>query len=296
MSTPTLTDDFEELRPRMLSVGYRLTGSVVDAEDAVQEAWIRLSTNDNRPDNMAAWLTTVVSRLCIDKLRSAASRRESYIGQWLPEPIVQELDAPDDPLTAVVADEGARMAMMVVLDTLPPQQRVSFVLHDAFDVPFAQIAEILDVSVDSARQLASRGRRAVAAAPEPSSADEHNEVLGLVVAAMASGDLESLVPLLHPDVTFTGDSNGTARTAVNVLHGVKNVSGFLLGLSRKYGEDFTTRNRVVYINGRLGLLTYAPDSPVGCRVTAMAVSEGRIIAAYDVANIEKLTTVTFADS
>src|SRR5690242_3148165 len=143
MSTPTLTDDFEELRPRMLSVGYRLTGSVVDAEDAVQEAWIRLSANDVRPDNMAAWLTTVVSRLCIDKLRSAAARRESYIGQWLPEPIVQELDAPDDPLTAVVADEGARMAMMVVLDTLPPQQRVSFVLHDAFDVPFAQIAEIL---------------------------------------------------------------------------------------------------------------------------------------------------------
>jgi RNA polymerase sigma-70 factor (ECF subfamily) len=295
MSTPTLTDDFEELRPRMLSVGYRLTGSVVDAEDAVQEAWIRLSANDVRPDNMAAWLTTVVSRLCIDKLRSAAARRESYIGQWLPEPIVQELDAPDDPLTAVVADEGARMAMMVVLDTLPPQQRVSFVLHDAFDVPFAQIAEILDISVDSARQLASRGRRAVAAAPEPSSADEHNEVLGLVVAAMASGDLESLVPLLHPDVTFIGDANGTARTAVNVLRGVRRVSGFLLGLSRKYGDDFTTRNRVVNINGRLGLLTYAPDSPVGCRVTAMTVSGGRIIAAYDVANIEKLTTVTFSD-
>src|SRR5215203_3500477 len=127
----TLVDTFEAERPRLLNVAYRLTGSVVDAEDAVQDAWLRLERSDADISNLQAWLTTVVSRLCLDRLTSAAARRETYVGQWLPEPIVTTFDA-TDPLAALVRDEDARFAALVVLDVLPPSQRVAFVLHDAF--------------------------------------------------------------------------------------------------------------------------------------------------------------------
>ncbi|WP_048876661.1 sigma-70 family RNA polymerase sigma factor, partial [Saccharomonospora saliphila] len=166
-------DRFTELRPHLRSVAYRLTGAVSDAEDAVQETWLRLSTmaaeRRGRIRDLRAWSTTVVGRVCLDRLRSAAARRESYVGQWLPEPIVTELGTPrsEDPLDTVVRDDGVRLAAMVVLDTLPPPQRVAFVLHDVFDVPFAEIAEILGCTSASARQHASRGRRAVAEADPP---------------------------------------------------------------------------------------------------------------------------------
>ncbi|KXW75038.1 RNA polymerase sigma factor SigJ, partial [Mycolicibacterium phlei DSM 43071] len=156
-------DEFEELRPHLMSVAYRLTGTVADAEDIVQDAWLRWSAAEQEKiADLRAWLTTVVSRLGLDRLRSAARRRETYVGQWLPEPVVTPLDG-SDPLAAVVADEDARFAAMVVLDRLTPDQRVAFVLHDGFAVPFDEIADVLGVSAAAARQLASRARRAVAA-------------------------------------------------------------------------------------------------------------------------------------
>ena len=204
--------EFEALRPHLMAVAYRLTGTVADAEDIVQEAWLRWDSACAAIVDLRAWLTTVVSRLALDRLRSAAHRRETYVGHWLPEPVVTGFDG-TDPLSAVVAREDARFAAMVVLERLSPDQRVAFVLHDGFAVPFAEVAEVLGTNEPAARQLASRARRAVTAQPPPKPDPSHNEVVGRLMAAMASGDVGAVVALLHPDVTFTGDSNGKAPTA-----------------------------------------------------------------------------------
>ncbi|MBO0864730.1 MAG: sigma-70 family RNA polymerase sigma factor, partial [Mycobacterium sp.] len=161
MTTAQQVTEFEALRPHLLAVAYRLTGTFADAEDMVQEAWLRWDRAGNDIADLRAWLTTVVSRLSLDRLRSAAHRRETYVGQWLPEPVVTGLDGAD-PLSAVVANEDARFAAMVVLERLSPDQRVAFVLHDGFGVPFADVAEVLGTTAVAARQLASRARKAVA--------------------------------------------------------------------------------------------------------------------------------------
>jgi len=151
-SGTTRIDEFEELRPHLLSVAYRLTGTIADAEDVVQDAWLRWDRADAAEIvDLRAWLTTVVSRLALDRLRSAAHRRETYYGEWLPEPVVTALDG-DDPLAAVVAGEDARFAAMVVLERLNPDQRVAFVLHDGFAVPFGQIASVLGITDAAARR------------------------------------------------------------------------------------------------------------------------------------------------
>src|SRR5277367_6090446 len=171
---------FEALRPHLMSVAYRLTGTVADAEDVVQEAWLRWDRQDSAISDLRAWLTTVVSRLGLDRLRSAAHRRETYTGNWLPEPVVTGFQGlPDaDPLSAVVAREDARFAAMVVLERLSPDQRVAFVLHDGFAVPFAEVAQVLGTNEAAARQLASRARKAVTASPPPQPDPSHNEVVG----------------------------------------------------------------------------------------------------------------------
>src|SRR3984885_15070923 len=178
--TSTQVTEFEALRPHLMSVAYRLTGTVADAEDIVQEAWLRWNSAGARDPiaDVRAWLTTVVSRLGLDRLRSAAHRREAYTGNWLPEPVVTGFsNSPGtDPLAAVVAREDARFAAMVVLERLNPDQRVAFVLHDGFAVPFAEVAEVLGINEAAARQLASRARKAVAAESAPKPDPSHNEV------------------------------------------------------------------------------------------------------------------------
>ena len=217
MTASTRVDEFEELRPHLLAVAYRLTGTVADAEDIVQDAWLRWDgSGSDAINDLRAWLTTVVSRLSLDRLRSAAHRRETYFGEWLPEPVVTELDS-SDPLSAVVAGEDARFAAMVVLERLNPDQRVAFVLHDGFEVPFAEIADVLEVSAAAARQLASRARRAVASAPPSVTDDSHSEVAGALMVALVAGDMKAVVHLLHPDVTYTGDANRKAPTAARVI-------------------------------------------------------------------------------
>ncbi|MGZ7021647.1 MAG: RNA polymerase sigma factor SigJ, partial [Ilumatobacteraceae bacterium] len=212
MTAAQRVDEFEALRPHLLAVGYRLTGTFADAEDAVQDAWLRWQGVEQQPDDLRAWLTTVVSRLALDRLRSAARRRESYVGQWLPEPVVTT-PGEADPLAAVVADEDARYAAMVVLERLTPDQRVAFVLHDGFSVPFSEIASVLGTTDASARQLASRARRIVGQHQGPVDS-RHDEVVGRLLAAMANGDMDAVIGLLHPDVTLVGDSDGKARTAI----------------------------------------------------------------------------------
>ncbi|KUI00147.1 sigma-70 family RNA polymerase sigma factor [Mycobacterium sp. IS-3022] len=294
MTASARVDEFEELRPHLLSVAYRLTGTVADAEDIVQDAWLRWSAAEQESiRDLRAWLTTVVSRLGLDRLRSAAHRRETYVGEWLPEPVVTALDG-DDPLAAVVAGEDARFAAMVVLERLTPDQRVAFVLHDGFAVPFGEIAGVLGVNEAAARQLASRARRAVADAPPPVPDDAHNQVAGALLAALAAGDMEAVVQLLHPDVTFTGDSNRRAPTAARVIHGPDKVARFLLGLARRYGPGFLSSSQLANINGQLG--SYLAGSPasdgypeVMPRVTAMTVRDGKVCAIWDIANPDKFT-------
>lgn len=291
--TSTQVDEFESLRPHLMSVAYRLTGTVADAEDIVQEAWLRWHTQDSVIGDLRAWLTTVVSRLGLDKLRSASHRRETYTGNWLPEPVVTGFD-PADPLSAVVSAEDARFAAMVVLEKLNPDQRVAFVLHDGFAVPFADVADVLGTTEAAARQLASRARRAVAAAPPPKPDPGHAEVVGKLMAAMAAGDLEAVVALLHPDVTFTGDSNGKAPTAVQIIRGADKVVRFMLGLAGRYGDAFYTANHLALVNGELGSYTTGFPAAEGRRemaprITAMTVRDGKVVALWDIANPDKFT-------
>ena len=284
---------FEALRPHLMAVAYRLTGTVADAEDIVQEAWLRWNSQDTAIGDLRAWLTTVASRLALDKLRSAAHRREAYTGTWLPEPVVTGLDGAD-PLSAVVAREDARFAAMVVLERLTPDQRVAFVLHDGFALPFAEVAAVLGTSEAGARQLASRARKAATADPPPKPDPSHDEVVGRLMAAMAVGDLDTVVSLLHPDVTFTGDSNGKAPTAVQVIRGPDKVLRFMLGLAQRYGPAMFTSYQLGLVNGELGIYTAGCPASDGYRemlprITALTVRDGKVCALWDIANPDKLT-------
>ncbi|WP_156689498.1 sigma-70 family RNA polymerase sigma factor [Mycobacterium sp. Marseille-P9652] len=286
--------EFEALRPHVMSVAYRLVGTVADAEDIVQEAWLRWDSQDAAQiGDLRAWLTTVVSRLGLDKLRSAAHRREAYTGTWLPEPVVTGFDR-TDPLSAVVAREDARFAAMVVLERLSPDQRVAFVLHDGFAVPFADVARVLGTTEPAARQLASRARRAVAATPPPKPDPAHDEVVGRLMAAMAAGDVDAVVALLHPDVTFTGDSNGKAPTAIRTIRGRDKVVRFMLGLADRYGPAFYTAQQLARVNGELGAYTAGFPGEDGHqemlpRITAFTVRDGKVCALWDIANPDKFT-------
>ncbi len=276
-----------------MSVAYRVTGTVADAEDIVQEAWLRWNASPDIVRDPRAWLTTVVSRLGLDRLRSAAHRRETYVGNWLPEPIVTGFDQAD-PLSAVVARDDARFATMVVLERLTPDQRVAFVLHDGFAVPFGEVAAVLGTTEAAARQLASRARKAVTAEPLPGSDPSHNEVVGKLMAAMAEGDLAAVVSLLHPEVTLTGDANGKAPTAINVITGRDKVARFLFGLANRYGPGFFTAANLALVNGELGSYTAGFAATEGHRemlprITAMTVRGGKVCAVWDIANPDKFT-------
>jgi RNA polymerase sigma-70 factor, ECF subfamily len=300
--TEPLAAEFERHRTHLLGVAYRLTGSYADAEDAVQEAWLRLMRQSDEDvaaiQNLRAWLTTVVGRLCVDRLRTAAAVRERYVGTWLPEPLVTHLDGAPDPLDDVVRDEGVRMALLVVLERLPPEQRVAFVLHDAYGVPFGEIAGLLGCSEATARQSASRARRTVTEVDPPSRVGLHEQqaLLEAFAAALASGDLQTIVGLLHPDVVMLGDGGGRERTARRPIHGATNVARFYLGLQQRYGASALTIATPVLVNGDLGVIFHGSPGdqlhpPLSRRVASFAVRDGLPVAFYDVVNPDKLTHV-----
>ncbi|GCE40378.1 RNA polymerase sigma-70 factor [Rhodococcus wratislaviensis] len=303
MPTATLVDEFESHRRHLLSVAYRLTGSVSDAEDAVQESWLRLDdANAATIRDLGSWLTTVVGRICLDRLRSAAVRREQYVGQWLPEPVVTTLSpsAEPDPLEAVVRDEDNRLAALIVLDSLTPAQRVAFVLHDGFGVPFDEVAGILGIETPAARQLASRARKAVAATTPAVPDEEHALAVQRLLEALAGGDLDAVVAALHPDALVIGDANGTTSTAVNVIRGADKFARFFLGLVQRYGPEVFTAMELVLVNGQLGYFTagFTGDdahrsSPA--RVGGFTVRDGLVYAAYDIANPEKFAGIMLPD-
>lgn len=304
VSDEVLAKEFSTHRAHLIGVAYRLTSTVTDAEDAVQEAWLRLSGLDEAKRaqirDLRGWLTTVVGRICLDRLRSAVERREKYVGPWLPEPIVTPFGTPtsDNPLETVVRDEQVRLAALVVLDNLTPEQRVAFVLHDAFSVPFAEIAEVLGVSEAAARQHASRGRRAAAEAEVPDRVDlaEQRAMVEKLVTAISAGDLNGVVALLHPEAVLIGDSNGKVRTARRPMVGADKITRFLLGLAELYGAHRIGHGQLVLVNGDVGVAI--PDlpvegdlRPVDRRVTVLELRDGQIWRIYDIANPEKLTHV-----
>ena len=255
-----LAEQFDGLRPRLRTIAYRMLGSVSDSDDAVQEAWLRLSRADSAAvENLAAWLTTVVARVCLDMLRARSARREEYIGSWLPEPIVLIDDAASPEDEVLIAD-SVGLALLVVLETLTPSERLSFVLHDMFGVPFDEIAAILDRSPDAARQLASRGRRRVQGAPlnAEASLDEQRELVDAFLAASRNGDFEGLIAVLDPDVVFRVDTGVDDLRARGPVSGAAAVAERVLAR----GRPLAGLARPALVNGgcRNALLTIGAGS------------------------------------
>ena len=258
-----LTQRFEENRPWLRGVAYRLLGSLSEAEDAVQEAWLRLNRSDTTSvDNLGAWLTTVVSRLCLDMLRSRKSRREESIAAQLSEPSVVRGEGTDPESEAVLAD-SVGVALLVVLETLTPAERLAFVLHDLFAMPFDEIGSIVGRSPAATKQLASRARRRVRGASAPSDADKarQREVVDAFLRAAHEGDLEGLLAVLDPDAVIRID--GAARIAFGApdaaattreLRGASTWATQMIALSRGLRPRFV---QPALINGSVGVI-FAP--------------------------------------
>jgi RNA polymerase sigma factor (sigma-70 family) len=266
-------EEFERHRPQLAAVAYRMLGSLSEADDALQEAWLRLSRSDTAAvENLGAWLTTVVSRVCLDLLRARRARQEDYIGSWLPEPIVIVDDAAGPEDEAMLAD-SVGLALFVVLETLTPPERLAFVLHDMFAVPFDEIAAILDRSPDAARQLASRGRRRVrGAAPVPDvDLTRQRELVNAFLAAARGGDFDALVAVLDPDVVFRVDA-GTTPQAREPVTGAAAVAETVLARGRR----FAPLAQHAIVNGAAGLIVGPRDDPRA--VIGFTVVGGRIVA------------------
>ncbi len=274
-----LAAEFERHRAHLRSVGYRMLGSMTEAEDAVQEAWIRLDRRDpGGADDLRGWLTVTVGRICLDQLRSRRSKRETYAGTWLPEPLVtrplsEGRDHASPEQDAVLAD-SVGIALLVVLDSLSPPERLAFVLHDVFGVAFDEIAPIVDRTPSATRQLASRARRRVRAeAPDPD-ADlvVQRRVVDAFLAAARAGDFEALLRVLDPDVVFRFDGGGRGTLARPAVHGADAVAD----QARRFGPRFAAFARPAIVNGEAGVVIEgAPGQPR--IVAAFSVRGGRIV-------------------
>jgi len=265
-------EQFEQHRGHLRAVAYRMLGSVTEAEDAVQEAWLRLHRNgEDGIENLRGWLTTVVGRVCIDMLRTRQSRHEEFVGTWLPEPVVAGVGSEDDPEQAALLADSVGLAMLVVLEMLSPAERLAFVLHDMFAVPFDEIAPIVGRTPETARQLASRARRRVRGAPEPD-ADlaTQRRVVDAFLAATRAGDFSALMEVLDPDVVFRADSGGRARLPLAQLDGAEAVARNALA----NGSRWARWCRPALVNGGWGCVVVAPGRTIG--VAGMTVSRGRI--------------------
>ena len=272
--------EFEAHRRHLTAVAYRMLGSTSEAEDAVQEAWLRLSRSDREAvANLGGWLTAVVARVCLDMLRSRRARREDYVGTWLPEPVVSIQDGPEE--EAVLAD-SVGLALLVVLDTLTPPERLAFVLHDMFAVSFDEIASILDRSEAATRQLASRARRRVQGATPRTDPDlrEQRRVVDAFLAASRAGDFEALLEVLDPDVVFRADLG--AREARPTVEGAEAVAQRIL----TRGSRFAPHARPAIVNGNAGVIVVPGTKPIA--VVGFSVADGRITEIDLIADPAKL--------
>jgi RNA polymerase sigma factor (sigma-70 family) len=245
-------DQFEAHRPHLRAVAYRMLGSVTEADDALQEAWIRTTRSDSSTiDNINGWLTTLVGRVCIDMLRTRQSRRESLTGTWLPEPLVST-NATVDPEHASLLADSVGLALLVVLESLEPAERLAFVLHDMFGVPFDEIAPIVERTPVAARQLASRARRRLRGTATVPDADlpTQRRVVDAFLAASRAGDFEALLELLDPDVVFRVDSGTRTLLAPALLTGSIDVAEH----AATHGPRFATLCEPALVNGAAGII------------------------------------------
>ena len=283
-SQEMLAGEFERNRTQLRAVAYRMLGSLGEAEDAVQEAWLRLTrTGDRSIDNMSAWLTTVVGRICVDMLRARRARREEGVGTWLPEPVVADEHDGNPEREALIAD-SVGLALLVVLDTLTPSERLAFVLHDMFDVGYRDIGVILGRSPDAARQLASRARRRVRAAPARPDRDlgQQRSVVAAFLAAARGGDFDALVRTLHPDVTFRVDAGSRPWPGPSVLSGAHDVAHHAV----TQGRRFAALCRPAVVNGSAGIVVRTAAGTIA--VAGLTVTGGRIVAIDLVLDPDKL--------
>ncbi|KUJ67600.1 siderophore-interacting protein [Streptomyces albus subsp. albus] len=298
--------EFEAHRRRLWAVAYRITGSAADAEDAVQETWLRWQAlPDGEAEDPRAYLTTVVSRICYDQLGSARHRRESYVGTWLPEPVLDDGPGPAPglggtgggpvgPEDRVTLDESVGMAMLTVLERLTPAERTAFILHDVFAVSFPEIADVVGRSPESVRQLASRARKHVRAQAPRRSVDrqEHRRAVDAFLGAVVGGDFQALLATLDPEVVWRADGGGKVSAARRPVLGADKVARLVRGLARDLDPARTTlvvRN----VNGAPGLVF---ADPVGGEkgVVAFTVGEGGLITGVDVVlNPDKLGHLDF---
>lgn len=282
------TDQFEAHRPMLTGVAYRMLGRAADAEDVVQEAWLRWAADDrSEVREPRAYLVRITTRLAIDRLRQVQSRRESYVGPWLPEPIVTDFgpSVPDTAERALLSD-SVSLALLVVLESLSPLERAVFVLREAFGFPFAEIATTLDRSEAAVRQLAGRARRHVDEGRPRYDVDpaQRRDLTERFLAAAASGDLEGLLALLAPDVRLVGDSGGKSKAPLRIMETADKIGRFLVAISQ--GAEHAFGVRFAEINGGPALVALVGDKVDA--VFQIDIRDGRIACVYILRNPDKL--------
>ena len=286
--TGSALDVFEEQRPMLFGIAYRILASVADAEDILQDTWLKWSSIDaDRLDQPRAYLARTVTNLSINRLKSATVQRESYVGPWLPAPLVMA----DDADRRAERAEAISLAMLVVLETLSPLERAVFVLKDVFGFPFGEIAGMLDRSEASVRQVGSRARSHVQARRPryDAPADTRRRVTDRFLAACVGGDLNQMMELLAPDVTAWTDGGGKVRAALRPLYGAEHVARWLLGVLRRFPPGLGTRP--VLVNGQPGLLVTSAGVPDNVVVIDPG-RDGRIDAIRLIRNPDKLAHLT----
>jgi RNA polymerase sigma factor (sigma-70 family) len=290
-------------RRQLINLAYRLLGSLADAEDAVQETyarWYALSAQQQEGiENPGAWLTTVASRICLDLLGSARARREWYVGEWIPEPLPDPGEWPGgrpggataDPADRVTLDESVSMAFLVVLESMTPAERVSFILHDVFGYSFAEVAGIVGRTPAACRQLASSARRRIRAAqPTATSATRQAGIVGDFKQAWEAKDINALIGLLDPDATVIADGGGLASAAPRPIEGAEQIARYLAELTARTPGNVTMLERTV--NGQPGLV--AQHDGITVTVFAFDIADDQITRIWAVRNPEKLRPWTTA--
>ena len=277
-----LAEEFEKHRAHLRAVAYRMLGSASEAEDAVQESWIRLGRTDvSEIENLRGWLTTVVARVCLDMLRTRTSRREDPLDTHVPDPVITSADK--DPESDAILADSVGLALLVVLETLEPAERLAFVLHDVFGVTFDEIAPIVDRSAVAARQLASRARRRIQGRAPNADHDlrQQRRVIDAFMAAASKGDFEGLVAVLDPDIVLRAD--GGALTALSrVVRGASAVAAQAATFSRS-----GLSNQLVLVNGHLGFVSRRPDGRL-FSVVGFTIARGKVIEIDILADPDRL--------
>jgi RNA polymerase sigma-70 factor, ECF subfamily len=288
------TDDvFAVHRPRLLGVAYGILGEIAEAEDVVQDAWLRWQdANRDEVRSAEAFLVTITTRLAVDRMRSARARRETYVGTWLPDPLVRELDRPDDPATTAIEAERLSVALLVALERLDPVERAVLVLRDVFDLEYASIADAIDASPSNARQIAKRARDRVgdASRARPVEREQQQRLTTAFLLAARRGDVELLWELLVADAIQYSDGGGRTAVARKPIYGAEKIARFYASVRRAGTMPGDLVPQLVLVNGELGVrFVSATTGPYA--ITLLEITDGRIQAVRNFVNPERFAHV-----